>query len=232
MSTGTVEEVSLKAIIRSEEYQARSHMIPGLVRQYAKAMENGSPFPAIQLADINGALFLVDGWHRHAAATSLNLGAIDAVITPMTRSEALRAAALANNTHGAPLKPKERREAFRLFVKGKGHKNPDGSLMSYRDIATALGGHVGHTTIYGWMEKDFPKVAQAMGVDAVRGKGNGEPPRIDLELKYFRDTSQALTDTQRLYELLKDPENRYAIIQQMGRALEEMKAAPHTAPEF
>jgi hypothetical protein len=195
-------------------------------------MENGSVFPPIQLADIKGKLFIVDGWHRHSAATSLNYGTIEAAVTPMTRPQALQAAALANTRHGAALKPKERRTAFQTFIKGKGHKKSNGSLMSYREISEALGGHVGHTTVFGWMQKDFPKIAKDMGVEAERGKGSGEPPRIDVELGYFKEASQAVTDTLNLYDLLTDPERRYEIIEQMHKAIKHMEKAAHSKPQF
>ena len=85
-----IKDIPLDSIVRSEEFQVRSRMNPSLVRKYAKAMESGNQFPPVQLADIKGKLFLVDGWHRHSAANSLNHETIGAVVTPMTRFEALQ----------------------------------------------------------------------------------------------------------------------------------------------
>ncbi len=227
-----IKDIPLDSIVRSAQFQVRSRMDSNLVRTYAKAMENGTQFLPVQLADIKGTLFLVDGWHRYAAANSLNRETIAAEVKPMTRFEALQAAALANTRHGAPLKQKERRAAFKTFIKGKGHKKSNGDWMSYREISQALGGHVGHTTIHGWMQKDFPKIAEDMGVEAVRGKGNGNPPRVDVQGGYFREARQTIADTLNLYDLLEAPERRYEIIQQMHLAIKHMEQATHTKPEF
>lgn len=227
-----IKDIPLDSIVRSEEFQVRSRMNPSLVRKYAKAMESGNQFPPVQLADIKGKLFLVDGWHRHSAANSLNHETIAAEVKPMTRSEALQAAALANTRHGESLKPKEIRPAFKTFIKGRGHKKSNGDWMSYREISQALGGHVGHTTIHGWMQKDFPGIAEGMGVEAVRGKGYGNPPRVDVQGGYFKEARQTIADTLNLYDLLKDPERRYEIIQQMHLAIKHMEQATHTKPEF
>jgi hypothetical protein len=71
-------------------------------------------------------------------------------------------AALANATHGLSLKPKERLRAFRLFMDMEGNVKPGGVLMSYQEIALALGGNSGRTTIFRWMLKYYPAIAEMM----------------------------------------------------------------------
>lgn len=224
--------VQMDCITRDPKFQVRNNLDQKLVRQYATAMTNGAEFPPIHLAKIQDALIIVDGWHRHAALHSLGERDVLAKVTTMTQDEALRASALANTKHGKPLKSSERRNVFKNFIRGKGHKKPDGKLMTYREISEALGGHVGHTTIYNWMRKDFPRVFKAMGVEVERGKGNGEPPPIDVEIEYYRDATQAFIDTLNLYKLLTDPENRYEIIRQVEEGLAEMKTYEHRPAEF
>lgn len=227
-----IVSVGLESVVRDPAMQVRNRMEDRLVRDYAKAMENGAAFPPIQLAEVNGALLLVDGWHRHAAAHSIGREVMDAVVTKMTRKEAQKASATANTRHGKPLKSSEYRTAFKNFIKGGGHKRTDGKLMSYRDLATALGGQVGHTTIRNWMRKYFPRIADAYGPEGPHGSSTAEPPRIDVEGNNFRQTRQALTDALNLYRLLGNPENRYMIIRQAERALSLMKIAKHSPPDF
>ncbi len=224
--------VQMDSITRDPKFQVRSQLDLKLVRQYATAMSNGADFPPIHLGKVKDALIIVDGWHRHAALHSLGEREIEAKVTSMTQSEALIASALANTKHGKPLKPSERRSVFKNFIRGKGHKKEDGNLMTYREIAESLGGHVGHTTIYNWMKKDFPKVFKAMGVEVERGKGNGEPPPIDVETEYYKESQLAFTDTLNLFKLLTNPENRYEIIQQVEKGLAEMKTYKHYAADF
>lgn len=231
-NTENVQEVAVSDVTRDLAYQVRSHLDDALVKQYATNMTNGAKFPPIRLAQIKGALFLVDGWHRHAAAQSLNHKTIEAIVLPMTGQEALLASALANSTHGKPLKSSEKQNAFKSFIKGRGHIRADRSLLSYREIAVTLGGHVGHTTVHGWMRKHFPSVAEAMGVDVPRGKGNGEPPPVDLEAQYRQQVEASINDAMQLYKQLTVPDNRYEIIQQVEKVLAEMKTAEHWSVGF
>ncbi|MCP5239686.1 MAG: ParB N-terminal domain-containing protein [Zoogloeaceae bacterium] len=232
MSAENTLLVDMKQITRDPKLQVRNQVDQKLVRQYATAMSNGAEFPPIHLAEVKGALILVDGWHRQAALHSLGRHEVLAKVTPMTAVEAMREAALANTRHGKPLKPTERRNVFKNFVQGKGHKKSNGSLMSYREIAEALGGHVGHTTIYNWMKKDFPRISKAMGVEAERGKGNGEPPRIDVQGQYRREAIQAFQDTLNMYRLLTCPIDRDLLVEKVTQGLAEMKTYEHWPTDF
>ena len=130
----------------------------------------------------------------------------------MTQDEALRASALANTKHGKPLKSSERRNVFKNFIRGKGHKKPDGKLMTYREISEALGGHVGHTTIYNWMRKDFPRVFKAMGVEIYSVSTDSH-----FVHKAWHDTSESIRKIQ--YPMLADPTG--ALSRALGVYIEE-----------
>ena len=162
--TGTpiITEVSIADIVTRADWQVRAKVDPGTVRSYASVMRGGGSFPPIVLARINGALYLVDGWHRLRAAQLNGATEISAEVTDMTEAKAQWTAAQANLTHGLPLKPREVHAVFRAYVKSKQHRIGR-SYKSYRDIAADLANRVGHTTIRNWMEKDFPSVFRAMG---------------------------------------------------------------------
>ena len=69
-------------------------------------------------------------------------------------------------------------------------------------------------------------------MEVERGKGNGEPPPIDVETEYYKESQLAFTDTLNLFKLLTNPENRYEIIQQVEKGLAEMKTYEHYAADF
>jgi hypothetical protein len=54
------------------------------------------------------------------------------------------------------------REVFQAFIKAEGNKRPDGSLMTYREIAEVFGHYKTEKTYFNWMRFDFPDVAKAM----------------------------------------------------------------------
>lgn len=156
-----ITEVAIADIVTRADWQVRAEVDLGTVRSYASAMRSGGTFPPIVLARINGALYLVDGWHRLGAAQLNGEAAISAEVADMTADEAQWTAAQANLTHGLPLKPKEVRAVFQAYVKSRQHRSGRG-YKSYRDIAADLAHRVGHTTIRNWMKTDFPSVFRAM----------------------------------------------------------------------
>jgi hypothetical protein len=232
MSTENIQLVEMRNITRDPKFQVRNQLDPKLVKQYAVAMSNGADFPPIHLAQVGTALFIVDGWHRQAAQHSLGKHEVCATVTPMTEDEALRASALANSKHGKPLKASERRNVFQNFILGNGHMKANGRLMSYREISEALGGHVGHTTVFNWMKADFPSICEDMGVGVERGKGNGERPPLDVQAGYYREAVLAFHDGLSMYKLFTSPVARHELIQQVEQALAVMKTYEQEAPEF
>jgi hypothetical protein len=161
-----VQEVDPRNLKMLPEFQARAKVNRGTVVEYTRAWRGGAEFPPIQVALVAGVPCVVDGWHRVQAAIEGGVLVIPAVVTKTTKRGALRLAAMANRAHGLPLKPGERQEQFRLFIRGNGHaRSGKGNLMSYREIAKALGGSARHTSIVNWMRRDFPKIAEAMGKD-------------------------------------------------------------------
>jgi hypothetical protein len=193
-------------------------------------MGRGAPFPPIRVAQVGNSLLLVDGWHRLAAAQEAELDEIGGLVEPMTRREALKAAACANSTHGKPLNRAERRNAFKLFVKGGGHRSKEGYL-SYREISACLGGLNSHTSIRNWMLRDFRKIANAMG-GTEGGNSLATLPPLDEEHSAFIQAQQALWDLESHYSRFSCPESRYAFIERVAATLEKLKEEPHEKPQF
>ncbi len=230
-SNGPID-VSMASIIRDATFQVRTRLDEGLVRKYARELSNGAVFPPILLASIDGKLFLIDGFHRHSAYHTLGSREIPAIIEPMNRREALCKAAITNLTHGKPLNAIERRAAFRKFIRGGGYRHSKDKWMSYRELAEALGGIAGHTTIRNWMEKDFPRIYEEMGDERIKGSGIGEPPRINVEAENNRQAAQALTDALNFFLLLSDSTNRYERHEQVLKLLEVMDETTRDKPDF
>lgn len=68
-------------------------------------------------------------------------------------------AAQANCKHGLPLKPKEMRNVFKVYVGSRQHREANGWINSYRRMESDLGNRVSYNTLRNWMKKDFPKIA-------------------------------------------------------------------------
>lgn len=166
-----VMKVARVDIVKNPEWQVREKLNATRVKHYRSVYKSGAQMPPIELADIKGTLYLIDGWHRCEAQTELGWTHFEAVIRPMTKNEAKWRAASANLTHGESYKKPERRKAFNVFVHTKQNKGRDGKLMSYREMAQAFGGDPSHVTIRNWVKNDHPLLFKALE----RNRGEWSP---------------------------------------------------------
>lgn len=153
--------VNVTDIIKEASWQVRNGLTTSRVKAYRTSYNAGAEMPPIRLADVRGALYLVDGWHRMAAQQELGRKEVEAKIVKMTKQEAIWAAAAANLTHGEAYKKDERRRAFSVFISTKQHLRR-GKPLSYREMAAAFGGNPSHVTLRNWIKADFPAVFKAL----------------------------------------------------------------------
>ncbi len=170
-----IEAYPVADIATQPEWQVRAKLHPGTVEAYAKAFRADEwQLPPLALARIGGVLFVVDGWHRLEAAKRAGLARVDGQIVTEDPQEALWLAAEANTKHGLPLKPREYRKVLGAFI-GAGKHRKGRRLLSYRDMAKAIGGVVSYTTVRNWVMKDFPRVAAELKADETGGHSGAGP---------------------------------------------------------
>nr|WP_225769334.1 ParB N-terminal domain-containing protein [Inquilinus sp. Marseille-Q2685] len=169
----TTRKIALTDIIRDAAgMQVRDDIDRELVESYARSMARGEEFPPVEVFEVEGKLFLVDGFHRCEAAELVaeNAGQAPAVVEAKVKAgsmaEATEAAALANTTHGKGLTRKELREAFRRLA---GCGALDG--LSSREMAAKFHHKITHVTAVSWAE-EFPGL-----VAKKPKKGAAERPR-------------------------------------------------------
>ncbi|MFG1313347.1 ParB/RepB/Spo0J family partition protein [Xanthobacter autotrophicus] len=215
--------VDIADIITRADWQVRVRIDDATVRSYASIMRAGGDMPPVSIARIDGALYLVDGWHR-LEATKLNGETfIEATVCDMSEEAARWAAARANLTHGLPLKPREIRSVFRAYV-GSSHHRDGVRFKSYRDIAADLAHHVQHTTVRNWMRQDFPAVFAAMGggEPAEEAGGARDIPTISPLSRAKASLDQAVAEARRL-----SAEDRRALLEHLREAEKRLaEAAP------
>jgi hypothetical protein len=218
--------VQIADIVLRPEWQVRTELNHRVIRDYATATIHGT-LPPILLGHVNGALMLVDGWHRLEAAKRLKRETIMAVVQNMTENYAKWAAAEANTTHGLPLRFREKREVFRRYVDTKQHR--DGrKFKSYRDIARELHGLAGKSTLQRWMADDFPSIAAKMATG--RPAETAAPP-TDNATPYFRQACAHVEQIVAAAPAMHEGERRQ-LVEQLNEAVSKiLTAAPWTEPE-
>lgn len=176
-SVSTATTVRFSDLAHHLEEQIRGSTNPATVNRYQRAMQAGEEFPPLVVAEVAGALVLVDGFHRRDALEGLGREDAPAEIVPCgSLKEARWLGFKANLRHGLPLKSKHLRPALSAYIGADMHR-AHGRLKSYRGIATDLPG-VSHSTIRRWIEKDFPGLFAEMGGEdgeAAGGLHDGAP---------------------------------------------------------
>ena len=104
--------------------------VDDVVQSYADAIEAGEELPPIDVVDDGDNLWLVDGYHRHAAHLRLRRAVISARVTRGTREDAQWLAAAANADHGLRRTNADKRAAVRLAL-----ANPRAAKLSISQIA-------------------------------------------------------------------------------------------------
>ncbi len=229
-----IEEVPLSNIVIDEALQSRSTMLDeAQVKRYSIAMRQADEFPPITLARIDNVLFLIDGFHRHAAASANGNSVMQAVIKDMKREEAKWEGGKKNLQHGLPLKQKDKLPMFKAYISAGGHrKKKRGAFKTYREMAEDFHGHLAHSTVLKWMKRHYPSIHTAIGQRELGGEGRGGLPEIDIGEMYYAQAMEGINIARQLSPALASPEKRYDLIQATERALLEMKKLPHTAPDF
>ena len=224
MSAPVTVTVAMRDIVKVADWQVRESLNATRVKHYRSVYKSGAPMPPVELADIKGTLYLVDGWHRCEAQTELGWTHIEATITTMTRKLAEWRAAAANLAHGESYKKTERRAAFGKFISTGQHKLPKGKHMSYREMAVAFGGDPSHVTIRTWVKTDHPTVFRAL--EKNRG-GEWSPDMVERN----HGPTEEEQDLTRFQALLADALAQSRSIQtELGRkTLETMLRSAHDA---
>lgn len=212
--------MALADLLTVPAYQVRASTDDATVRRYAAALRAGAELPPVKAGRINGALVLLDGFHRVGAHRLVGNGFVEAEIIPTTEREARWLAAEANMTHGLPLKRAERHEAFKAFVRADRHRNHRGHLLSLREAAKAFG-LVGHTTFLSWMRKFFPRIAAQYDGPERLGQGARALPLVAPDLSAI--ASDSLAQAVAAARGVRDPADRGGLVRAFREAAAEVE---------
>ncbi|TVM18692.1 hypothetical protein DPQ33_04235 [Oceanidesulfovibrio indonesiensis] len=225
--------LDLDDILVEDQFQIRAKMSGEAIQRYACAYRNEQDMPPLKVARVvtqetgDGeacppVLLLVDGFHRYAALRQIGAAGVEAVVVDATWTDAQWLAAQANLTHGIPLKSKELRKAFRMYIKARKHREGQkGFIKSYREIAAELGGLRSHVTIRNWMMKDFPKIARAMTDQDFPNEGPGKP-KYDA-ITPGQIAADHIIQARNAARGVTDPEERWELVRQLKEIVEELE---------
>jgi len=110
--------IDLDNIRVDHDIQSRECLNQETVQQYAEAMASGDSFPPILVikTESDSTTFLVDGFHRVAAARQARLTRLPANTRSGTRRDAVLIAAGSNAEHGLPRTNADKRKAVQALL--------------------------------------------------------------------------------------------------------------------
>ncbi len=231
------EWVQLDAVTRHSPYQVRRKLDLEAVKRYRDRTEGGSVPPPIKVARIANVLYLIDGWHRVEAGAlqtdMLHRGAVLALVASMSPQQARWEAARANMGHGVPLKTRDYRRVFQAFIKAKQHRKARGQLMSYREMAEAIGLGIAHTTLRNWTMQDFPPLFKALGgPEGGNHKAELQSPELPtLEQEHSEEAGKALSALAQHVKAMANPQSRWVVLQGLEALVATVQAAGVEQPE-
>jgi ParB-like chromosome segregation protein Spo0J len=159
-----IETVPIEKIIVDPSLNIRSDCLSqAKIAEYAETFKQ---LPAISVFKVDNELYLIDGWHRLAAARKLEKTDVECIIVGSgTIVEACDMADEANLRHGIPLTPEQRRQVAVRFAQ----RHPDWSL---REIADKMG--CSYQSVKNWIDSESVK---NLTVDAPNQKSASQGDR-------------------------------------------------------
>jgi hypothetical protein len=193
------------------------------VKQYEQAMRAGAEFPAIEVALINGKHYLIDGQHRLRAASGVGKATIGALVHKLTWAQASSRAAVANTTHGRPLREKEKAKALAAFL-----RDPESDKMSLQEVVDALGGIVSRSSV--WNHRNKANAGTLRGSEARTLEERQEAAQGAVQDKLREEGTGRLEELEKLYERMSGPEDRFRFLEELKASLQRMEAQGNAAP--
>ena len=168
-------ELPLAEITLSDDLKVREPDT-AVIAKYAKAYaDTPEGFPPVKVAQIKGAYYLVDGWHRYFAAKKAGLDSLPVLNAKLSQPQAAAEAAKANTKHGRGVSgDAEKARIIEMYF-----SDPSNLVKSVRAIAGDLPGIVSKS--------------QAQRILA-KLKSDNEPPQNTWDADKAADAAQDLLE--------------------------------------
>lgn len=137
--------VKIDQIVLDKKLQPREYISDSVVDEYHEAIENGSVFPPVTLFDVEGTLYLANGWHRYSAYLKAGISKIDAEIIDGTFEEAMIYTFGVNHDNGLRRTNMDKRKivttALQMFPEWSDSKIAEtckvshGTVSNYRNLS-------------------------------------------------------------------------------------------------
>jgi hypothetical protein len=142
------QELEIGDVRRHPDFQMRADGVDRThANQLLRVIRNGGDLPAIKVAKVGRALYVVDGHHRLDAYERDGRETIQALVAKMNLAEAKAEARQANTDHGKGLNRADKDKRLRAFIAAGDHLDASGKQKSTRTIEAEMNSVVSYETI-------------------------------------------------------------------------------------
>lgn len=133
--------VALEDIELDKRCQARVALDRATVDAYADLLEDGVDMGALEVWEVDGVLYLVDGWHRLSAHVQIGkpFARVRIVGSSNEIEDATKAALSANHEHGLRRSRADKRRCVRLALEAELYEDLGSNRAMARDLGVSEG---------------------------------------------------------------------------------------------
>jgi hypothetical protein len=226
--------IPIERIVIDPKFQIRNALDLSAVVAYQRRYSVGSYMPPIEVADVAGAFYLIDGYHRIEALRRLNRTDVQARIRELaTIEEAMWLGGEINSGHGVKLTKEERYKRFVLYLKmGKhyvqGKPQTVRWVKSYRQIGEDFG--IFHTTAEKLVKKADRRLWAALSERNSGIERSTGGLRVSQKIKPEDIVRRNLDNVRAGFAGITTPEARGEIIAKLEAVTAELKAGAQWTP--
>ncbi len=237
----TLANIPIDRIVVDERFQIRNSLTEDYVRRYTQRYKVEADLPPVEVALVDGAYFLCDGYHRLEALRRLGRTEVSARIRVMPNLNAVLWEGFEiNSRHGVHYNKDERRKGFKLYLR-MGRQYVEGKPRTARWLKSLnqIGKEWGispHT-----IKKLIQQIDRRLWADyEARGEGRLDNSngglRTSKKITPEEIAKRSIANVLAVAQGITSPEARGEIINKTEVAAEEMKKnapwTPFTESEF
>lgn len=174
-------------------------MPEAIIKEYEDGWKSKVPFPPISVVQVDGEMYVTDGFCRVMAAQNVGKSRVEAVVTVGTWKDAMRAACGANASHGLRRTNADKRKATEIALR----EFPDETI---RAIAEMVG--VSHTYVQNLRspKDDEPVTVKPVAVAPVEPveKQSAKKPAAEQSIDVVSPAGWRCSDCQGTQQRLSD----------------------------
>lgn len=217
--------IPIDAIICAPEFQVRDKIHDNVIKDYITKLEAGEDLGRLQVAELEGCLFLISGWHRLLAMKALKRKTVDVEVKRnITTHEAGWLAAESNLKHGLRLSSEnERYNVFLRYMWAKKDVDIWSKVKSFAQQSKELHGCISDQTVSNWTKKYFPDRYRLHGKQEFAEPQQQEVKKIPYKNFYEKQVIKQFERCVEMWAGIDNPKGKKRVLKALKKMFKEQQ---------